>query len=97
MDTTRAQKKTLMKEVVIRNYGTADREACMNIFRGNVPRFFTHEEVAEFEIWLNGQDDERLAYGNTKAEYYYVAESENKIIACGGFYIAREESTARMA
>jgi L-amino acid N-acyltransferase YncA len=86
-----------VSEVTIRSYQPADRSQCLEIFKGNVPRFFTTAEIAEFEVWLNGQDEEHVAYGNVSAQYYFVVESGNKIIGCGGFYIAREEATARMA
>ncbi len=86
-----------MSTITIREYKPSDRTACIEIFKSNIPKFFTSEELAYFETWLNGQDEGKVAYDNAKAEYYYVAEHDNKITGCGGFYIAREESVARMA
>jgi [ribosomal protein S18]-alanine N-acetyltransferase len=86
-----------MSEIIIREYKPADRNQCIAIFKSNVPKFFTVEELAYFETWLNGQDAGEVAYSNAKAEYYYVADEEGLILGCGGFYIAREESVARMA
>jgi predicted GNAT family N-acyltransferase len=86
-----------MSEITIRDYQPGDRAACIEIFNSNVPKFFTTEELTYFETWLNGQDAGEVAYSNARAEYYYVAELEGKIVGCGGFYIAREEHVARMA
>jgi ribosomal-protein-alanine N-acetyltransferase len=83
--------------LTLREYKPADRNACVEIFKSNLPKFFAAEELAFFETWLNGQDEGVVAYSNAKAEYYYVAEDENKLVGCGGFYIAREEAVARMA
>lgn len=82
--------------MVYRQYKSTDRKACIEIFSSNVPRFFDTEELTDFETWLNGQDAGRLAYKQTKEEHYYVAEQDNKIIACGGFYIPRDETRANM-
>lgn len=86
-----------MAEINIREYKPADRSACIRIFNSNVPKFFTTEELTYFETWLNGQDEGKVAYDNAKAEYYYIAEQDGVLVGCGGFYIAREESVARMA
>lgn len=83
--------------MTIREYNPADRNQCIEIFKSNIPKFFTVDELSYFETWLNGQDAGEVAYSNAKAEYYYVAEEEGKILGCGGFYIAREEAVARMA
>lgn len=83
--------------MTIREYQPADRNRCLEIFKTNIPKFFTVEEIGYFETWLNGQDAGEVAYSNAKAEYYYVAEQDGKIVGCGGFYIAREEAVARMA
>lgn len=86
-----------MADIHIRDYKPADRNACIAIFNSNVPKFLTVEELTYFETWLNGQDEGKEGYDNAKAAYYYVAERENVVVGCGGFYIAREESVARMA
>lgn len=53
----------------------------MEIFRTNVPKYFTLEEVNEFERFLTKLDDP----GVTDNPPYYVMELENKLIGCGGF------------
>lgn len=82
--------------MVIRKYKPSDRFECIEIFKSNMPLFFDPEELLDFEKWLNGKDQGILGYSNTIEEYYYVAELENKIIACGGFYIPKDEKRANM-
>lgn len=80
----------------IRNYKPNDRQQCVAIFNSNAPLFFDPNELPDFEFWLNGQDEKRLAYRQTEVECFFVAELENNIIACGGYYIPREEQRANM-
>ncbi len=80
----------------VRKYQPGDRTQCIDIFKSNAPLFFDPTELADFEFWLNGQDENRLAYKQTKAEYYYVVEQDNTVVACGGFYIPREEERGNM-
>ena len=52
----------------------------MEIFKTNVPTYFTLEEVDEFERFLTKLSDP----GATDNPPYYVLELENKLIGCGG-------------
>lgn len=61
-----------------------------------MPLFFDPTELPDFEFWLNGQDEGRLAYKQTKVECFFIAELDNKIVACGGYYIPRAEERANM-
>jgi hypothetical protein len=45
-----------MPDIAIRPYTSADRVACHQIFRSNIPRYFTPEEEPDFLRWLDGQD-----------------------------------------
>lgn len=53
----------------------------MEVFLTNVPKYFTLEEVNEFDRFLVKLGDQE-ALSNP---FYYVLELENKIIGCGGF------------
>lgn len=65
----------------IRNYTASDRNACMEVFKTNVPKYFTSEEVNEFDRFLTKLSDLE-ALDNP---FYYVLELDNRIIGCGGF------------
>jgi [ribosomal protein S18]-alanine N-acetyltransferase len=80
----------------IRQYEINDRKQCLELFKSNTPLFFDPTELPDFEIWLNGQDEGRLAYKQTEVEYFFVAELDNRIVACGGYYIPRAERRANM-
>jgi ribosomal protein S18 acetylase RimI-like enzyme len=80
----------------IRHYEAADREACIDIFESNTPRYFDPLELEDFNRWLDGKDRNILSYNTTKEEYFYVLEVENKIIACGGYYIPIDENRGNM-
>lgn len=64
----------------IRAYRDSDKDSCMEIFKTNVPTYFTLEEVNEFDRFLTKLNDPE-ATGNPP---YYVMVLENKLIGCGG-------------
>lgn len=68
------------QEAIIRKYEASDKDSCMGIFKTNVPKYFTLEEVDEFERFLTKLNDPE-ARDNPP---YYVMELENKLIGCGG-------------
>jgi predicted GNAT family N-acyltransferase len=65
----------------IRLYNPSDRNACMMAFRSNVPKYFTLEEINDFEHFLNQLENPE----ESDKTLYYVLELENRIIGCGGF------------
>lgn len=65
----------------IRKYEPSDRNACMEIFKTNVPDYFTLEEVDEFERFLTKLEDPAV----TNNPPYYVMELDKTLIGCGGF------------
>lgn len=65
----------------IRKYETVDHHACMEMFLTNVPKYFTLEEVDEYERFLSKLDDSTV----TDNPFYYVMELDNRPIGCGGF------------
>jgi len=82
---------------MIRPYLAKDKETCIEIFKNNCPKYFVDAELKDFEVWLNGQDQNKLAYRNSNVEKYFVIEKEKEIIGCGGFYIASDNLLASMA
>lgn len=57
-----------------RRYQTADYDACLEIFKGNVPKYFMETELEEYS-----QDLERLD------DPYFVVERDGLIVATGGY------------
>lgn len=65
----------------IRKYNPSDRNACMEVFESNVPKYFTEEETGEFERFLIRLEDTTV----TDNPPYYILELDDKLIGCGGF------------
>jgi N-acetylglutamate synthase-like GNAT family acetyltransferase len=63
----------------IKPYTKQDRLGCLVAFKSNVPKYFTNQEVFDFEDFLTRLDNEDF---NTK---FYVIHYHDKIIGCGGF------------
>lgn len=63
-----------MTKARLQPYTPADRATCLNIFDGNVPKYFGAEERAEFEAFLD----------NLPSPYFTLV-LDNKIIGCGGY------------
>ncbi|HVR53850.1 MAG TPA: GNAT family N-acetyltransferase [Pseudorhodoferax sp.] len=61
--------------VEIRPYLAADRQACLQIFRSNLPRYFDASELPEFEEFLARSTQD-----------YFVAQRGAAVLACGGCY-----------
>lgn len=80
----------------IREYRPEDRQACIAMFRSNLPKYFDPSELADFETWLDGHDQGVLAYQSTSIERYYVVIDNNNILACGGYYLDRDGSRASL-
>ena len=65
----------------IREYKVSDREACLKIFKSNIPKFFLPDEAKGFEEFLD-----KMAIGA-----YWVVENALELIACGGIGTRAEE------
>ncbi len=85
--------------MMIRTYRESDRQACLDIFDSNCPKYFAPHERAYLEAWLNhqGKEPKEAAYKNSKADHFYVLEADGILKGCGGFYINVEEEEAVMA
>ena len=68
--------------ILARAYAPADRDACLALFDGNVPRFFDAGERSDFERFLGG---------TALASPYQLLLREGRIVACGGFLIETGE------
>ncbi len=65
----------------IRKFESSDRQACIELFKSNIPKFFLAEEMAGFEEFLS----------KFTQENYWVLENEDEILACGGIGIRPPE------
>ena len=69
----------------IRNYRPEDREACLAIFRSNIPKFFTEGEEQDYRGWLDELDGIKPAAPDNG--HYYVLEVSGTVLGCGGWGI----------
>jgi ribosomal-protein-alanine N-acetyltransferase len=83
--------------MILRPYQSADRKECLSIFKSNTPRFFTPEELSDFEQWLDRCDPEYQGLQEGNTNYYYIAEAGGAVTACGGFCYVEQENTVYMA
>jgi GNAT superfamily N-acetyltransferase len=82
---------------MIRAYNATDRQACLDIFDSNCPQYFAPSERKYIENWLTAQNEERPTYPNSAEDRFYVLEYEGKIVACGGFYLLKDENSASIS
>lgn len=71
--------------VKVRSYQKSDKHGCMEAFKSNVPLYFTHEEISQFEMFLDNFLIRSMTEKNYIQTFYYVVEQNKKIIGCGGF------------
>jgi len=82
--------------MIVREYNNSDRQSCITIFQTNTPKFFDSSELADFENWLNGKDENRNSYKNNRYECFNVVVDNGLVIACGGFYVPVDQPRANM-
>ena len=68
-----------------RPYTASDRDACVEVFRSNVPKFFRDHELEEFTDFIDAFECP-----------YFVVLSDDEIIGCGGFGIEADSETASL-
>ncbi len=73
-----------MEEVKIRLYNKLDKEQCLLAFKSNVPKFFTIEEIEDFDSFLDMLDAVEEDKNSIIKTSYFVVELNNNIIGCGG-------------
>lgn len=79
-----------------RPYTAADREACLDAFKSNMPKFFALSEVPDFEKWLDEQEGRMEAVKDHPTEQYYVALKDGHVVGCGGYFIDTASNKATM-
>lgn len=77
-----------MAHIRIRPFRPADRDACLSIFDGNVPRFFAADERAEFADYLDLARD-----ASFPTPPYLVMMRGGRIVGCGGIGMAGDTAT----
>jgi [ribosomal protein S18]-alanine N-acetyltransferase len=65
--------------MTFREYQTRDKEACLELFRSNMPKYFAPHEEAEFASYLENPG------------YYFVLE-EVGILGCGGYALVEAQA-----
>jgi N-acetylglutamate synthase-like GNAT family acetyltransferase len=70
-------------KVVIRAYNKNDKGSCLAAFKSNVPKYFTEEEMGDFENFL--VRIENVDVDNNSITHYFVVEYDQNVIGCGGF------------
>lgn len=70
---------------LVRGYRSSDRDACLALFRGNVPDFFAASEEAQFAGFLDRQA--------AKCAYQVIVR-DGHIVACGGHVTESDGITA---
>jgi len=87
----------------IRPYQSDDKQACLEIFKSNSPKFFDEGELQMFENWLDHQGNADSQYqsptyrNSEKDEYYVIETEEGNLVGSGGFYILKDTREARLA
>lgn len=79
----------------IRPYRPADYSDCIQAFDSNCPGFFADDEKEEFQELLQSFAQAETAE-NASGVYYYVTETEGRIVACAGFYLPPDDSPATL-
>lgn len=69
----------------IRSFRPTDMQMCLALFASNTPHYFDPSEGADFEHYLTGKPD-----------HYFVAEEDDRIVGCGGYYIDQDKKVAGM-
>jgi [ribosomal protein S18]-alanine N-acetyltransferase len=59
---------------LIRPYTTADKETVIRLLRLNTPAYFSPDEEKDLVYYLDHE-----------IEFYFVVESGNQLVGCGGF------------
>lgn len=62
----------------LRPYRSPDQEACLRLFRSNVPNFFAPSEEADFAEFLECEVDEN---------YFVVEDEDAQLVGCGGVFL----------
>lgn len=67
---------------LIREYNSHDKEAVLNIFKLNTPKYFSLEEENEIVYYLENE-----------IEQYFVVEIDGKVVGSGGINFSKGKTT----
>ena len=81
--------------MIIRPYTPADKPGCISAFKSNMPRFFAPAELEDYSQWLDSLTARQAPEAGI--DNYFVAEDNDRVVGCGGFYLDREKQEATMA
>jgi ribosomal-protein-alanine N-acetyltransferase len=84
-------------KLTISKYNLLHEADCVNIFTSNLPTYFDKDELPGLVQWLAGQNKNELAYKNTLSESFFVGHINEMLVACGGYYICKNEKRASLA
>jgi N-acetylglutamate synthase-like GNAT family acetyltransferase len=81
----------------IRAYIHSDRDACIGLFKSNMPYDFLPSELPDFINWLDRREPEQQATAQQSfIDQYFVAEADGRLTGCGGCYIDLDKKEATM-
>ncbi len=91
---TRKQVKSPRK-MTIRPYQSTDFDACIALFKSNMPQFFLPEELPDYTRQLEKYKD-GMPYKGESTEAYFIVEEDGAMVACGGVYMEMHNNLAGM-
>lgn len=74
-----------MPIIAVRPYAASDRDACLALFDGNVPRFFAPDERAGFAQFLDHRAGDWA---------YQLLMLDGAVVACGGHALNHDRTAA---
>ncbi|ASZ11841.1 GNAT family N-acetyltransferase [Chitinophaga pendula] len=77
----------------IRPYNANDKQACITVFKSNMPKYFGTAELPDFDKFL---DDYLSRNTAPETEQYYVISLDDTVIGCGGYHIDRHKMEASL-
>jgi ribosomal-protein-alanine N-acetyltransferase len=72
--------------MVIKKYEAVHRAGVLELLRLNTPKYFSPDERQDL-----------IDYLDNHLEYYYVVESENQVMGCGGLNLSDEPEVIRIS
>jgi N-acetylglutamate synthase-like GNAT family acetyltransferase len=73
-----------MNTIHLRPYAEQDHAACVAMFEGNTPRFFSMTELPDFEQFLT----------DLRHPFWVIENEDQEIIGCGGVTFVADKSSA---
>lgn len=73
-------------EVFIRAYVAGDKEELVQLLSLHVPLYFAKSEIADYDFYLQH-----------RTEWYFLVETDNKIVGAGGINFNKENNVASLS